>query len=112
MGELSAGVDHLESCARHYGAGRNSLVGNWVAMRQFDGRHDWPEDIPQLTCPTLIVTGDLEKGTIVTPAIATRVQALNPRCTIAHIPGTGHHIHFGDYDAYMQHVHTFLSGLA
>jgi len=73
---------------------------------------DWPAGIPQLACPTLIVTADPDLGGIVTPAIAARAQALNPRCTVAHIPGTGHHIHFEDYATYMQHVQVFLQGLA
>jgi pimeloyl-ACP methyl ester carboxylesterase len=73
---------------------------------------DWPEKVPLLTCPTLIVTADPEKGGIVTPAIAARVQGLNPRCTVAHIPGTGHHIRFEDYETYIQKVRAFLHGLA
>jgi N-formylmaleamate deformylase len=69
---------------------------------------DWAEGIPQLTCPTLIVTADPARGGIVTPALAERARQLSPRCTIAHIPGAGHHIHFEAYDAYMQHVDAFL----
>jgi N-formylmaleamate deformylase len=73
---------------------------------------DWPDSVPQLTCPTLLVTADPEMGGIVTPAIAARVQKLNPRCSVAHIPGTGHHIRFEGYQAYMQNVQAFLQGLA
>lgn len=73
---------------------------------------DWPEGVPQLACPTLLVTADPAHGGIVTPDIAARVQALNPRCSIAHIPGTGHHIRFEDYAAYMRHVQSFLLELA
>jgi N-formylmaleamate deformylase len=69
---------------------------------------DWPENIPKLTCPTLIITADPEKGGIVTPSIADRVRELNHHCTVAHIPGTGHHIHFEDYERYMKSVRTFL----
>lgn len=72
---------------------------------------DWPESVPRLTCPTLIVTADAERGGIVTPAIAARARDLNPRCTVAHIPGTGHHIRFEDYETYLQHVQAFLRGL-
>lgn len=73
---------------------------------------DWPESIPRLACPTLVVTADPERGGIVTPAIAARVQELNPQCSVAHIPGTGHHIHFEDYDGFMRHLRAFLQDLA
>jgi pimeloyl-ACP methyl ester carboxylesterase len=68
-----------------------------------------PETVPQLTCPTLIVTADPEKGGIVTPAIAARVKELNPRCTVAHIPGTGHHVRFEDYATYILALRSFLA---
>ncbi|NQU29915.1 MAG: alpha/beta hydrolase [Anaerolineae bacterium] len=69
---------------------------------------DWEENVPQLTCPTLIVTADLEKGGLLAPAIAKRVQELNPKISILHIPGTGHHIRFEDYESYMKNVHAFF----
>ena len=72
---------------------------------------DWAEKVPQLTCPTLLVTADPERGGIVTPAIADRVQKLNQLCTIAHIAGTGHHIHFEDYAAFMKNARAFLQTL-
>ena len=72
---------------------------------------DWSADVPKLTCPTLIVTADPEKGGIVTATIAAQVQALNPLCTIIHIPGAGHHVRFEAYTTYMQSVQAFLQGL-
>lgn len=73
---------------------------------------DWAESIPQLACPTLLITADVERGGIVSPAIAARAQQLNPLCRVAHIPGTGHHIHFEDYAAFMRSVDAFLHELA
>lgn len=73
---------------------------------------DWAEGVARLSCPTLLITADPDKGGIVTPAIAARVQELNSQCTVAHIPGTGHHIHFEDYDTYMHSVGAFLQALA
>lgn len=75
------------------------------------GGTDWLADVPKLTCPTMIVTADPEKGGIVTAAIAAQVQTLNPLCTIIHIPGAGHHVRFEAYTTYMQSVHAFLQGL-
>lgn len=72
---------------------------------------DWLENVTQLTCPTLLVTADPQKGGIVTPAIAAHVQELNHLCTVMHIPGTGHHIRFEDYETYTKSVRTFLQGI-
>ena len=72
---------------------------------------EWLENVPKLTCPTLVVTADPEKGGLVTPAIAARVQELNDRCIVAHIPGTGHHIRFEDYETYMKNLNNFLQGM-
>ena len=72
---------------------------------------DWPAEVPQLACPTLIVTADPEMGGIITPAIAAQVLALNPLCTVIHIPGAGHHVRFEAYTTYMQNVQAFLQGI-
>lgn len=73
---------------------------------------DWPAGVAQLAVPTLLVTGDPERGSIVTPEIAARAQAINPLCTLAHMPGAGHHIRFEAYEPYMRSVHAFLHGLS
>jgi N-formylmaleamate deformylase len=78
-------------------------------LRIRDG--DWPEGVPQITCPTLIVTADPEKGGIVTPEVAARVHQLNPLCQVAHIPGTGHHVRFEAYATYMEVIQTFFHNL-
>ena len=72
---------------------------------------DWPAGIPRLACPTLLVTADPERGSIVTAEIAARAQALNPRCTVAHLPGAGHHVRFEAYAPYMERVRAFLHEL-
>jgi len=86
------------------------LDANVLSILSIQGT-DWSEGVPQLTCPTLIVTADPEKGGIVTPVIAARVRELNPHCTVTHMPDTGHHIRFEDYETYMEIVRTFLQGI-
>jgi N-formylmaleamate deformylase len=72
---------------------------------------DWQEGIPKLTCPTLIITANPKQGGIVTPEIAERVRALNPRCQVVQFPDAGHHIRFARYEAYMDRFNGFLSEL-
>ncbi|MCP5097625.1 MAG: alpha/beta hydrolase [Chloroflexi bacterium] len=86
---------------------KKQLDANILSILNIQGT-DWQKNVSQLTSPTLIITADPEKGGIVTPAIADRVRELNHRCTVTHIPGTGHHVRFEDYETYMKTVHTFL----
>lgn len=72
---------------------------------------DWQADIPKLACPTLIITADPARGGIVTPEIAEQAAALNPRCRVEHLPGTGHHVRFEDYTTYMTIVQDFLKAV-
>lgn len=72
---------------------------------------DWPEGVARLNVPTLLVTADPERGAIVTPAIAERARELNPLCTVAHMPGAGHHVRFEAYEPYMRSVRAFLRSL-
>ena len=71
----------------------------------------WLEEISRLSCPTLIVTADPQKGGIVTPEIAVRAKKLNSLCQVVNFPGIGHHIRFEDYQKYMNTLRTFFSEL-
>jgi N-formylmaleamate deformylase len=89
---------------------KKQLDPNVLSIINFE-ETSWAEGIPQLKCPTLIVTADPERGGIVTPKLAARASELNPHVTVAHIPGTSHHIRFDDYGTYMKSVRAFLQGL-
>jgi N-formylmaleamate deformylase len=112
-------LDELIAEARlEHPAWPDSVINTWCpAKKQLDvnfvsalrlNQTDWPESVPLIACPTLIVIADTDRGGIVSPAVAARVQALNSRCAVVHIPGTGHHVRFEVYDAYMNHVTAFL----
>jgi N-formylmaleamate deformylase len=75
------------------------------------GWPDWQEGVRALACPTLVVTADPDKGGIVTPEVAQWASEMNERISVAHIPGTGHHVRFEDHEAYMDAVEAFLGGL-
>lgn len=89
-------------------AAKKELDPNILSILNIRGT-DWAEDAPKLQCPTLVVTADVDKGGIVSPEIAARVQELNPRIQVKHVPGVGHHVRFGDYDTYMAAVRAFLN---
>lgn len=53
---------------------------------------DWDAMLPKISCPALLITADLDKGAIVSPEAAAKMQKLIPGLQVVHIPGAGHNI--------------------
>jgi pimeloyl-ACP methyl ester carboxylesterase len=70
---------------------------------------NWQEVAKAISCPTLLITADPDKGGIVTPEVAAKAQELNPRIEVVHIPDVGHHVRFEAYEAYIDALRTFLA---
>ena len=73
---------------------------------------DWPALLKRITCPTLLITADMEKGAIVPPDAATAFKAFVPQTQVAHIPGAGHSIRREQFARYMEVVKAFLAETA
>lgn len=71
----------------------------------------WKEVVPKITCPTLLLTADVEKGAIVTAENAQLAAQLSPAVKVAHIPGVGHNLRRENYQMYMELVRSFLASL-
>jgi N-formylmaleamate deformylase len=70
---------------------------------------DWPAVLSRIACPALLITGDPERGAIVTDENAMALKALVPHLEIAHVPGAGHNIRRDRFAPYMEIAHGFLS---
>jgi N-formylmaleamate deformylase len=70
---------------------------------------DWPVVLSRITCPALLITGDPERGAIVTDESAAALEALVPHLQIAHIPGAGHNIRRDQFTRYLDVVRNFLA---
>ena len=92
-------------------AAKKRMDPNILTILRINGT-DWQQTVPGITFPVLVVTADPDKGGIITPELAAKVGDLNNRFTIAHIPGTGHHIRFENYAAYMDSVRSFLKKIS
>lgn len=67
------------------------------------------EIVAEVRCPTLLVTGDTERGALVTPEVAQAcAAAAGGPFEIAHIDGAGHSIRRDRRDAFVSAVDTFL----
>jgi pimeloyl-ACP methyl ester carboxylesterase len=62
----------------------------------------------QITCPTLLLTGDPAQGAILSDEVANEFQRLVPQTQREHIRGAGHNIRRDQYPVYMQKVRAFL----
>lgn len=73
---------------------------------------DWPATVRRITCPTLLIIADPDKGAIVTPEAAAALQTLVPQTRVAHITGAGHSIRREQFTQYMDIVRSFLAETA
>jgi N-formylmaleamate deformylase len=71
----------------------------------------WPETMRRITCPTLLITADPERGAIVTEESAAALKALVPHLEIAHIPEAGHSIRRDQLARFIDVSRAFLSEL-
>ena len=69
----------------------------------------WREVISRIECPILLITGDPERGAIVTPEAAQEAAQLWKHGELVHIIGAGHNIRRDRYDETMAVVRAFLS---
>ena len=68
----------------------------------------WPELLPRITCPALLITADLDRGAMVRPEHAARLQREMPQLQVAHIPGAGHNIRREQFEPFVAVVRSFL----
>jgi pimeloyl-ACP methyl ester carboxylesterase len=70
---------------------------------------DWSETLRRIACPALLITGDPEKGAIVTEDNAAALRELVPHLRVAHVPGSGHSIRRDQPGRYLEVVRGFLA---
>ena len=70
---------------------------------------DWRDLVPRVTCPTLLVTADPERGAIVTPEAAIEAARLNPRLQVVRLSGAGHNIRREQFEGFVGAVRDFLA---
>jgi pimeloyl-ACP methyl ester carboxylesterase len=71
-------------------------------------RRPWQEVVKAIHVPTLLLTGDPEKGAIVTLESARQATGLSPWIRVVAIPGVGHNVRRENYPAFMRAVKAFL----
>lgn len=75
----------------------------------FQGEQPWQTLAAQITCPTILITADPEKGAIVTPEAAEEARRRNPLIEVVRLNGAGHNIRRERFDDYVAAVRAFLA---
>ena len=84
-----------------------------AALRRRDvPARTWRETIPGIACPTLVLTADVERGGLITPAVADEMLGLLPKGRVVHVAGAGHNVRRDRYPEYLAAVRAFLAELA
>lgn len=84
---------------------------NVLSLMNADGS-DWAvihKQLPAISCPTLLITGDPARGAIVSAEGAAALQAIVPQTQVAHIPNAGHSIRRDQFAAYLAAIQPFLA---
>jgi N-formylmaleamate deformylase len=68
----------------------------------------WEELASKITCPTLLLTADVDKGAIVTPEVAVKALDILPNAQWAYIPHAGHSIRYEQFTLVMGVVMNYL----
>jgi N-formylmaleamate deformylase len=90
--------------------GKKQLDPNFLSTDSIP-RVDWRVSLKSIICPTLLITADPELGGLVTPDMASQAVQINPQVKVAHIPGVGHHVRFGNPALYRQNLEAFFQTL-
>jgi pimeloyl-ACP methyl ester carboxylesterase len=71
-------------------------------------QNDWRELAKSITIPTLIVTGDNDRGANVTPTLGVEAVQLLKKGEFGHISAAGHCVRYEQYQPYLRMVELFL----
>lgn len=68
----------------------------------------WQRDFSAIAAPTLLICGEAERGSMVTPALAAEAEALNANIRAVRTYGAGHNIRRENFADYLTVVREFL----
>ncbi len=69
----------------------------------------WQEALAKITCPTLLVTADPDRGSIVTPEAAAEAKRILPSLEVVRLSGAGHNIRREAFEPFVATVREFLA---
>ncbi|MBZ0293440.1 MAG: alpha/beta hydrolase [Anaerolineae bacterium] len=86
----------------------NLAVFSALKQKDMPVPQTWKKTVSAIQCPALLVTGDVDKGAIVTEQLVDEAMQLNPNLRVAHIEGASHNIRREYHEQYVMRVRDFL----
>lgn len=97
-----------EAILKEWAQSKHEMDPNFFDYYPFRSE-DWRKIAGKITVPTLIVTGDADRGAIVTPAIGIEAVQLLEKGEFGHISAAGHCVRYEQYQPYLRMVSLFLT---
>jgi pimeloyl-ACP methyl ester carboxylesterase len=97
-----------ESILKEWAQSKHDMDPNFFDHYLFPKDGDWRKIAKKIKVPTLIVTGDNERGAIVTPALGMEAVQLLEKGEFGHISAAGHCVRYEQYQPYLRMVSLFL----
>lgn len=108
----------LEYCAEHFPRWNEAAREAWSESKlRFDlewfkrppqQSSGWRETASAFRFPTLLISGDNQLGSLISPGFALRALKEIPHLEWARIPNAGHYLHYDAPEAFLLNVQTFL----
>jgi len=70
--------------------------------------NDWWHALPRITCPTLLLTGEPQRGAMMTEPAERELRRICPRLSLVRLTGAGHNIHREQFDRFISLVVDFF----
>ncbi len=102
-----AGLQIVESMIRSVDP---EFVSNVLKNKSFDSL-DLEQELAKVFCPTLLLYGELELGSVVPKAEVKFLKQHIPQITSFQIKGAGHDPHWEQTRATLEHIDAFLKGV-
>ena len=97
-----------EAILKEWAQSKHEMDPNFFDYYPFSNR-DWRKIAERITIPTLIVTGDVDRRAIVSPAIGMEAVQLLEKGEFGHISAAGHCVRYEQYQPYLRMVSLFLA---
>jgi N-formylmaleamate deformylase len=83
-----------------------------VCPRIFDTQHlfttNWWQCLTHISCPVMLITGEIERGALITEPVASAIKAEWPRGSMLRLSGAGHNIHREQFELFIDAVLDFF----
>jgi N-formylmaleamate deformylase len=99
---------HIDSIHKYWASSKMKYDLTWVERKFAPTKYDWRNQGSNLTCPTLLLSADVDKSGLMTPEVAVEALGILPNAQWAYFTNAGHTIRYEQFNLVMGVVKNFL----